>query len=792
MKKLSLLLVMLCALVGFQANAAYYIIGQAPFGAWNPGSQVEMTESDGVYTWTGTISGNVGFVFTTSNGSTWDAINAARYSPTSGNETLTVGTEYTLTKSTNTNACYYINGDGTEYTITIDTSTNKFKIAGAEVTVEESWTVAGSPAALFNGKSWSETATVNDMTYNENSGLWEWTNESYTITASTSVEFKIVKEHSWSVAYPSENRKETIAEAGTYKVVITFNADTHAITFTATKDGETEPVETTNTYTIAGQPAALFGTEWTVTDTNNDMTKQEDGTYTLTKSGVTLQQSTNTYLYKVAVNHSWDLNYGKDGVASGDNIAIEVPETAVYDVTFTFNEETHICTYTLTKQADVENVYTVAGTKNVMGSDWDVADTLNTLAKQVDGTYKLIKRSVTLYPADTCKFKVAVNHSWDLNYGQEGVQDGANYEFTAPAAAVYDVIFTYNDSTHICTWSLEKKGEIAVWILGTNTSWATNNGLKMNIVEDGVYSYTFTPADAGAGYGYFSFTKLLATTSDTAWSVINPYRFGPVSEGDFKMTDAMYGIHIDKAADGNAQAFEIPAGEEITVTVNLNENWIQIDKVAQPYALYVIKALEGEKWNLASGELMADTALSTDEQLILQLQGMSLADVDNGDGYFTFTTKLASNDSAWTEIDSYRLGPVSENVNFDADDYINTDFDPSNITSDTKYVSMQAAATFVQAPAGTYDLYVEFTPATSNIMPMSVDPTSASARLFIVNPNSTGVTEMPGDLRIASVKYYNLNGIETAEPTQRRQHPRDYLRQRHHQGCQSSQVGFRL
>jgi len=186
----------------------------------------------------------------------------------------------------------------------------------------------------------------------------------------------------------------------------------------------------------------------------------------------------------------------------------------------------------------------------------------------------------------------------------------------------------------------------------------------------------------------------------------------------------------------------------------------------EPYALYVIKALEGEKWNLASGELMADTALSTDEQLVLQLQNMSLADVNNGDGYFAFTTKLASNDSAWTEIDSYRLGPVSENVNFDADNFINTDFDPSNI-GDAKYVSMQAGkATFIEAPAAIYDLYVEFTPATSNIMPMSVDPTSASARLFIVNPNSTGVTEMPGDLRIASVKYYNLNGIETAEPTQ--------------------------
>ena len=55
MKKLTLVLSMMIALVGFNANAAMYIVGNAPFGEWDPANGVEMTYENGVYTYTTTI-----------------------------------------------------------------------------------------------------------------------------------------------------------------------------------------------------------------------------------------------------------------------------------------------------------------------------------------------------------------------------------------------------------------------------------------------------------------------------------------------------------------------------------------------------------------------------------------------------------------------------------------------------------------------------------------------------------------------------------------------------------------
>jgi len=182
--------------------------------------------------------------------------------------------------------------------------------------------------------------------------------------------------------------------------------------------------------------------------------------------------------------------------------------------------------------------------------------------------------------------------------------------------------------------------------------------------------------------------------------------------------------------------------------------------------IYVIKAIEGNTWNLSTGELMNDTIVNTDSQLILAITNLNLAAVNGDKGYLGFTTKLASADDAWTEISEYRLGPVSEETNFVANNYINTEFDPANM-GDAQYITMVAGDKFIQAPAATYDLYLELTPASSEapIQPMSVAIAGSNMRLFMVNPNSTGVTEMPADLGIASVKYYDLNGVELAEPT---------------------------
>ena len=52
-----------------------------------------------------------------------------------------------------------------------------------------------------------------------------------------------------------------------------------------------------------------------------------------------------TYEYKVAINNSWDVNYGAGGAAGGSNIALNLP--AATSVTFVWDQVTHIVTHTL-------------------------------------------------------------------------------------------------------------------------------------------------------------------------------------------------------------------------------------------------------------------------------------------------------------------------------------------------------------------------------------------------------------------------------------------------------------
>lgn len=59
----------------------------------------------------------------------------------------------------------------------------------------------------------------------------------------------------------------------------------------------------------------------------------------------TFQIPAGTYEYKVAINNSWDVNYGAGGAAGGSNIALNLP--AATSVTFVWDQVTHIVTHTL-------------------------------------------------------------------------------------------------------------------------------------------------------------------------------------------------------------------------------------------------------------------------------------------------------------------------------------------------------------------------------------------------------------------------------------------------------------
>ena len=194
---------------------------------------------------------------------------------------------------------------------------------------QDVWTAAGS-STIF-GSHWDQNDTSNDLT-DKGDGIWELTKTGCILEQNVKNEFKVVKNHSWAESYPAANYVFTVKETGTYSVTIQFDANNFEIKVKTTKTGDAVIGE--KTWTVAGS-LEILGKKWDETATENDMIKQEDNvTYILTKTNLTL--AIGTYKYKICANHNWSENYGDDTDPEG-NASINIEENGIYDVTFTFN-----------------------------------------------------------------------------------------------------------------------------------------------------------------------------------------------------------------------------------------------------------------------------------------------------------------------------------------------------------------------------------------------------------------------------------------------------------------------
>ncbi len=130
MKKYFQAIWMMLVLAALPAQAAIYMVGNNPFGDWNPGRGVEMTDDgDGIYTYTATVNGTVWFVFADGQDSDWNVFNANyRYGPDgNGSQEVTLGNDYTTQKSNN-NHSYKFTGQGLDYTFTFNLNSLTFNI----------------------------------------------------------------------------------------------------------------------------------------------------------------------------------------------------------------------------------------------------------------------------------------------------------------------------------------------------------------------------------------------------------------------------------------------------------------------------------------------------------------------------------------------------------------------------------------------------------------------------------------------------------------------------------------
>ena len=66
-------------------------------------------------------------------------------------------------------------------------------------------------------------------------GVYTWAKAQLNLTAGTEIQFKVVKNHSWDIAYPAQNYVVNIAEAGEYTLTITFDPTTEAVAAEAVK-----------------------------------------------------------------------------------------------------------------------------------------------------------------------------------------------------------------------------------------------------------------------------------------------------------------------------------------------------------------------------------------------------------------------------------------------------------------------------------------------------------------------------------------------------------------------------
>ncbi len=184
----------------------------------------------------------------------------------------------------------------------------------------------------------------------------------------------------------------------------------------------------------------------------------------------TFEMVVGDYEYKVALNQTWGENYGANAERNGGNVALFLDSDVA--VSFYYDHQTNWVT-------DNQNsrIAIAAGNfQEFLGctGNWQ-PDCLNGWLQDIenDGVYTF---TTTAIPAGDYQAKVTINESWAENYGQNGVRDGANIDFTVPADGE-EMFFRLESASNKLTIKAggEPSGNLAVqraqWLSSNTLAW---------------------------------------------------------------------------------------------------------------------------------------------------------------------------------------------------------------------------------------------------------------------------------------------------------------------------------
>ena len=352
------------------------------------------------------------------------------------------------------------------------------------------FTVAGTGKHL--GTEWDTGNTANDMTYAD--GVYT---KVYEKVAAGTYKFKVVRDHDWGTAYPSQDKSFTVAENGS-TVTITLTGTTvdveievpdvepdhvHAWSdatcdqpqicsgcgehqgepkgHSFNADGKCTVCEFNPVYVVAGDVMQVndvyqtgtnfLGSIWDGTDGNNKLAyNTETSLFEKSYSGVVIGE----YHVKIVCNGT---NWIGDSTGENYYIAVSADNSIV---TITFDPKTNTIAHTSVVSdtpvdpdptPDTDKVYIAAGDVmmdangeyipggvNFFGTSWNASDETNLLVYDEEaGAYVKVYENVF---AGEYHFKITENKTWTVSYGENGGADNC-YINVAEDGSTVTIIF---------------------------------------------------------------------------------------------------------------------------------------------------------------------------------------------------------------------------------------------------------------------------------------------------------------------------------------------------------------
>ena len=256
--------------------------------------------------------------------------------------------------------------------------------------------------------------------------------------------------------------KNTKTGIKTYLLTATWSPSANATQGWSLKIEGVEP-RYNDTYTVAGSSTELFGTSWDASNTDNDMTLGDDGSYYyLTK--VTIDKK-GDYEFKVVKNHDWD--NGSFGDSNNNNVGFSVDTEGLVEVSFYYHPFDNSVTYDVRDKSVLEIVdgepFNAAGNFTVpvatysrtFKNNWGTLCLPFEIKKSYDG--------VTFYQLDAVDIE-----NKELTF----------MEMTTPVAAGQPVVYKAEDGTDLFIYEEENVTVSATTSTVIKEGWTLNGTFK--------------------------------------------------------------------------------------------------------------------------------------------------------------------------------------------------------------------------------------------------------------------------------------------------------------------------